>query len=77
MLLGVPVNPNARACPRFVVRDITSMLPPQKSLGTPHFSSLQIRRSEKSEIYLADLKRRVDVAEIKLRKIKGMLKSLK
>jgi len=75
MLLGVQVNPNGPACPRFTAKNLTPPLSPQKPLTTYDFPSSQILRNETLNVSLTDLKRRLDEAEVKLRRIKDMLKA--
>ena len=78
MLLGVPVNPDGPACPRFTARDLTPPLAPQqKPLTTSAIPFSQPSKSTKSEASLAELKHRLDEAEVKLRKIKAMLNRIK
>ena len=67
MLLGVPVNPDGPACPRFIAREPTLFRSQQESLTI----------SAKSEVNFAKLKRRLDMAEVELRRIKAMLNRLK
>jgi len=76
MLLGVPVNPDGPACPRFTARDLTRPLAQQKPLTTLAIPFSQPSKSTTSEVSLAELKRRLDEAEVKLRKIKNMLNRL-
>jgi len=76
MLLGVPVNPDGPACPRFTARDLTRPLAQQKPLTTIAIPFSQPSKSTTSEVSLAELKRRLDEAEVKLRKIKNMLNRL-
>jgi len=77
MLLGVPVNPDGPACPRFTARDLTPPLAQQKPLTTSAIPFSQPFKSTKSEVSLAELKHRLDEAEVKLRKIKAMLNRMK
>ena len=76
MLLGVPVNPNGLACPRFVAKNVTSPLLQQPSV-TYVLTSPQTRKTERSEVSLVELKQRLDKAEAKIRKIKTMLQHIK
>ena len=71
------MNPNGPACPRFTPKNLT--LPPmrQKTQNTHGFISTQIIKDTSSEVNLAELKHRLDEAEIKLRKIKDMLNKIK
>ena len=76
MLLGVPVNPYGPACPRFTPKDLSPPIAQQKPLTA---SSIPFSKSSKrttSEVSLAELKHRLDEAEVKLRKIKAMLKRM-
>ena len=77
ILLGVPVNPDGPACPRFTARDLTPPLAQQKPLTTIAIPFSQPSKSTTSEASLAELKHRLDEAEVKLRKIKAMLNRMK
>jgi len=77
MLLGVSVNPNGPVCPRFTSRDLTRSLAQQKPLITSVYPILTAFQSTTLKVSLTELKRRLDEAEIKLRKIKAMLNRMK
>ena len=77
MLLGVPVNPYGPACPRFTPRDLTTPIAQQKPLTTSSIPFSKPSQRTTSEVSLAELKRRLDEAEVKLKKIKAMLEEMK
>lgn len=73
ILLGIPVDPNKPACPRFIAKNIT----PQMSLAYHDFSSLHNAKNGMPKVSLIDLRNRLDKAEVKLREIKAMLNNIK
>ena len=67
MALGIPVNPNGSACPMFTPRNNIS----QHAEGINTISP-----SRASETNLEDLKHKLEDLDIKLQKIKNMLREL-
>ena len=74
-LLGVPVNPNGPACPRFTAKTPTQPTTTTAEMIHPPLY-LQRPRSRNREVDLNELKRRLDKMEDTLREIKAMLKSV-
>jgi len=67
ILHRIPVNPDGPACQRFMARNIELL---QKPLSMEPV----LIKNERSETDLSDLKRRLDIIELKIQKIKAMLK---
>ena len=67
MVLGIPINPNGPACPMFTPRNNISQY--AEGINT-------ISPSRASEINLEDLKHKLEDLDIKLQKIKNMLREL-
>jgi len=67
MVLGIPINPNGPACPMFIPRNNISQY--AEGINT-------ISPSRASEINLEDLKHKLEDLDIKLQKIKNMLREL-
>ncbi len=70
-LLGVPVNPNGPACPRFIAKT-----PTMTATITYQPHTLQQLGGVTQEVDLDELKRRLDRMEDALRKIKAMLRNI-
>ena len=67
MVLGIPVNPNGPACPMFTPRNNVSQY--AEGINT-------ISPSRASEANLEDLKHKLEDLDVKLQKIKDMLREL-
>lgn len=67
ILHGVPVNPDGPACQRFMARSVEPLL-------THRSTNPALIKGERLETDLSELKRRLDAIELKIQKIKAMLK---